>query len=327
MCEVLRNKHYQDDIKTSLQITRDFLLAVGIWPIEKRSLCEKIDRYLRILVSYIFLYCALVPGALYWMIEKRTRVRLRSTTILLYGFITIIKYYNLITHEAQIRRCLKFFEEDWKSVDNTAARNIMLESASIGKRMVTICAIFMYSSGLSLRILIPLSKGKIVTPQNVTIRPLPYPTYLFSFDVQPTPIYEIVFTMHVFTGIITVSISMCIYSLMIVFIMHICGQLKILINLIKDLAEKQQRDELEVNKKLGAIVEHQTRTRRCVCNQQIVFYFFIFMCDCHSNIMLLTSTFQLFAISGEHSSKYAFYRDTSAHSNSWSYKLLHINGL
>ncbi|XP_032689618.1 odorant receptor 13a-like [Odontomachus brunneus] len=263
MCEVPHNNHYQNDIKISLQLTRNILSLIGVWPNFRgqKSACEKISKFLRISVSYTLLYFALVPGALYWIFEKRTRVRLRLTTIMLYGFMTLIKYYSLINHEDQIRRCVKFLEEDWKKVDNSGARNAMLEFARIGKRLAMISAVFLYSSGLAFRTLIPLSKGKIVTPQNVTIRPLPYPTYFFSFDVQSSPIYEIVFAMHFLCGVVTISIATSIYGLIIVFVMHACGQLEILVNLLKNLVKKEQQDGLEVNKKLGVIVEHQIRIR------------------------------------------------------------------
>lgn len=264
MSEVPRNKNYQQDVKNIFQIIRKILSALGVWPRfdGRRPVCEKIGKVLRISISYILLYCALVPGALYWIFEKRARARLRVAAILLYGFMTLGKYFNLIIREGQIRRCLKYLEEDWKSVDTVNARNTMLESARTGKRLLTICAVFLYTSGLSLRTLLPLSKGKIVTSQNTTIRPLPYPTYLFSFDVQSTPIYEIVFVMHCLSGVVTISVSTSINGLIIVFVMHACGQLKILIDLINGLVEGQDRDELEVNKKLAAIVDHQTRIRK-----------------------------------------------------------------
>lgn len=268
MCKT-RNKHYQRDVQNILQLSRNILLALGVWPKsnEKRSICERTVKILQISISYILQYCALVPGAFYWIFEKRARARLRVTAILLYGFMNMAKYYNLITHEGQIRRCLKHLEEDWKDVDNTNARNTMLESGKTGKRLATICTVFLYICGFSLRALIPLSTGKIVTPQNVTIRPLPYPTYLFSFDVQSSPIYEVVFAIHCLAGVVTLSISAGVYGLIIVFVMHACGQLKVLIDLMNGLVIGQKWDEIEVNKTFAVIVDHQTRIRRWVRNR------------------------------------------------------------
>ncbi|XP_032689617.1 odorant receptor 13a-like [Odontomachus brunneus] len=264
MCEVSHNNHYQDDIKISLKLTRHFLSLIGVWPNfdGKMSACKKIKKFLRISILHSFLYFALVPGTFYWIYEKRTRVRLRLIPLMLYGLMSLIKYYVLINHEDQIRRCVKFLEEDWKKVDNAGSRNIMLKFAKMGKRLTMISAIFLYSSGLVFRTLIPLSRGKIVTPQNITIRPLPYPTYFFYFDDQCNLIYYgLVYALHCVSGIITMSIATSIYGLIIVFVMHACGQLKILVNLLKDLVEKETLDELEVNKKLGIVVEHQVKIR------------------------------------------------------------------
>ncbi|XP_014487480.1 PREDICTED: odorant receptor 22c-like, partial [Dinoponera quadriceps] len=263
MLEVAQNEHYQEDVKNILQLTHNILFALGVWPNSsgKRSTCEKIGKLLRILVAYTFLFCSLMPGALYWIFEKRARARLRTTTIMLYGLMSVAKYYNLITREDQIRHCLKHFEEDWKNVDNVDARNTMLKSARIGRRLVMISAGFLYSSGIAFRTLIPLARGKTVTPQNVTIRPLPYPTYLFSFDFYSSPTYEIVYAMQCFSGLVTISIAVSLYGLVIIFTLHACGQLKVLVDLINGLVEKKERDESKVNKKLSVIVNHQTRIR------------------------------------------------------------------
>lgn len=264
MHELPSNVHYQSDLNNILRLTRNILFTLGVWPSSgrKRFTSEKIGKFLRIFVSYALLLFSLVPGALFWIFKMKARARFRATTIMLYGFMTMAKYYNLIIRQDQIRCCLKYLEEDWKDIDNANTRNAMLESARTGKRLVTICAIFLYSSGLSLRTLIPLSRGKIVTPQNITIRPLPYPTYLFTFDVQSSPIYEIVFAIHCLSGVVTISISTGLYGLIIVFVHHACGQLKVLVDLINGLVVGQKRDELEVNKKLAVIVDHQTRIRR-----------------------------------------------------------------
>ncbi|XP_011148326.1 odorant receptor 22c-like isoform X1 [Harpegnathos saltator] len=263
MHKVPRNEHYQRDIKNILELNRSVLLALGVWPKfdGDKSICEKINKFLRISISYFLLYFSLVPGALYWIFEKRARARLRTIPIMLYGFMSLGKYYSLIIYESQIRRCLKHLEEDWRNVNGMNARKVMLESARTGKRLVIISAVFLYSSGITLRTILPLSKGKIVTPENITIRPLPYPTHSLLFDAQSSPIYEVVFVMHCLSGLVTMSISVSICGLIIIFVTHTCGQLKVLIDLIKDLVEKKQRDEYKVNKKLAIIVDHQTRIR------------------------------------------------------------------
>nr|XP_012230124.1 PREDICTED: uncharacterized protein LOC105676653 [Linepithema humile] len=158
---------------------------------------------------------------------------------------------------SQLRQCLKHVEEDWQNVLSIDARNIMLKSAKTGKRLVSICGFFMYSGVFTFRTILPLSQKKIVTDQNITIRPLPCPIYLFSLDVQISPIYEILFVIQCITGFVMVSIVTCACGFTAIFVVHACGQLKILINMMKSLVQKQWQEEHEVDKKLAEIVEHQ----------------------------------------------------------------------
>ncbi|XP_012230129.1 odorant receptor 4-like [Linepithema humile] len=260
---MLRNKHYQDDIMYITQLTRNVLSLLGVWPSfnKRRSISEKAWKFLLILVSYVLLYGVLIPGVLFWLIEQRTRVRIQTIPLILYGFMASGKYSSLILREREIRRCLKHIEEDWKFVTSMDARDTMIESARTGRRLVALCAAFMYGSGLSFRSILPLSKGKIVTPQNITIKPLPCPAYFFSFDIQVSPAYELIFAMQFLSGIVTYSITIGICGLAAVFVMHACGQLKILVDLMKNVVEEQWEEKQEIDRKLAKMVEHQIRIR------------------------------------------------------------------
>lgn len=261
---MLRNQHYQDDIMYITQLTRQVLSLLGVWPSlnKRKSISERAWKFLLISSSYILLYCVLIPGLLFWLIEKRPRVRVQTIPLIFYGFMATGKYSILVCSEGRIRRCLKHIEKDWKFLISMDARDSMIESAKVGRRLVTLCAAFMYGSGLSFRSILPFAKGKIVTAQNVTIKPLPCPAYLFSFDIQVSPIYETVFAIQFLSGIVTYSITIGVCGLSAVFVMHACGQLKILMDLMRNLVEIQWEEDQELNRKLAAMVEHQIRIRK-----------------------------------------------------------------
>lgn len=261
---LLRNEHYRDDVTYITQLTRNVLSLLGVWPFFKReSTGKRIRQFLLIVVSYALLYGVLIPGLLFWVIERRTRVRVQTIPLILYGFMATGKYGNLIFRQKDIRSCLRHIEEDWRIVGDIESRDMMIECAKTGRRLVALCATFMYGSGLSFRSILPFSKGKIVTPQNITIKPLPCPAYFFSFDIQTSPAYELVFLIQFLSGIVTYSITIGICGLAAVFVMHACGQLKILVDLMENLVEEQWENEKhEVDKKLARMVEHQIRIRR-----------------------------------------------------------------
>jgi len=261
---MLRNEHYKDDMIYITQLTRNVLSLLGVWPSynRKSTTGEKVWKYFLISISYILLYCVLIPGGFFWLIERRTRVRVQTIPLLFYGFMASGKYSNLVFHEKNIRRCLKHIEEDWRIITSAEARLTMIESAKIGRRLVTLCAVFMYGSGLSFRSILPFAKGKIITAQNITIKPLPCPAYFFTFDIQISPAYELIFAMQFLSGIVTYSITIGLCGLAAVLVMHACGQLKILVELMRNLVEEQWQEKEEVDRKLARMVEHQIRIRR-----------------------------------------------------------------
>ncbi|XP_011684378.1 PREDICTED: odorant receptor 13a-like [Wasmannia auropunctata] len=260
---MLGNERYNDDMIYITKLTRNILGLLGIWPSynTSKSTGDKARKYLLIAISNILLYCVLMPGVFFWIIEKRTRVRVQTIPLLIFVFMACSKYSNLIFRESNIKRCLQHIEEDYRFVTCANARNMMLESAKVGRRLVTLCAIFMYSSGLSFRLVLPFAKGKIITAQNVTIRPLPSPAYFIFFDVQVSPTYELIFAIQVLSGMITYSITTGLCGLATLFVMHACGQLKILVNLMRNLVEEQWQEKQEVDRKLARMVEHQIRIR------------------------------------------------------------------
>lgn len=256
-------KHYQKDILYITQPTRNILLALGAWPsLSKKKSVYKIHNLLLICISYTLFTCDLVPGTLYWWMETTTNIRLQMIPFLLYDFMSASQYGIFIFRNDQLRRCLKHVEEDWENVFSTDARNIMMKSAKMGKRLVMISIVFMYSGAITFRTILPLAQEKIVTDQNVTLRNFACPGYYFSFNAQASPIYETIFVLQCLTGFVTVSVVTGSSGLTAIFVVHACAQLKILIGLMRDLVQKQWKEEREMDKKLIEVVEHQIRVRK-----------------------------------------------------------------
>lgn len=258
-----RNEHRQDDLLYVTQPTRNILLALGTWPsLDARSKGWKFHHLLLITISYVLFSCDIIPGVLYCLMQETIYARLQVIPLLLYDIMSASQYGIFILRRDRLRQCLRYVEQDWRDVLSANSRNLMLRSAWTGKRLVTICGIFMFCSMLLFRIVLPLSRENIVTDENVTIRPLACPGYYFSLDVQVSPVYETVFALQCLTGFIMASVLTSACGLTTIFVAHACGQLKILINLMNSLVEQQWSAEHEVDKKLAEIVQHQVKIRR-----------------------------------------------------------------
>lgn len=260
---MLTNKNYETDIKYSMQLNRFVFRLLGIWPCMETepSFFENLSRILLILGCYLLLGCELIPTILYViLVEKRTRVRLKLISSVMFTILAVLKYSNLVFGQSQIRNCLMHLRDDWQNVTSASARDSMIYKTRTARRLLLLCGIFMYSSGLYFRTVVPLSKGKSINDRNITIRHLPCPSYFIFFDGQISPAYEIMFLIQFFSGFIKYTITVAICSLAALFAMHLCAQLEILMMLMNNLINEPEEKNLD--NRLAATVEHQARMRK-----------------------------------------------------------------
>lgn len=257
------NENYESDIKYTIELNRFICRLLGIWPRmnSEATFVENLKNALLILICYFLLCSELVPTILYVIVvEKRTRIRLKLISSVMFTTLAVLKYCSLVFSRDRVRNCLMRVQDDWRNVASATARDSMLDKARISRHLLILCGIFMYTSGLYFRTVVPLSKGKSVTDQNVTIRYLPCPSYFMFFDGRVSPAYEIMFLIQFFSGFVKYTITVSICSLAALFVMHMCAQLEILMMLMNNLMNEQEAKNLD--KRLAVTVEYQNKTRR-----------------------------------------------------------------
>jgi len=260
---MIANKNYEADIKYTMELNRLILRLLGIWPYTEASssFLTNLKRFLLILVCYFLLCSELIPTILYVIIiEKRTRIRLKLISSMMFTILAVLKYSSLIFSMKQVKYCLTCVKNDWRDVATASAREFMIGGTKSARRLLVLCGIFMYTSGLYFRTIVPLSKGKIVTDQNVTIRHLPCPSYFVFFNGQISPAYEIIFLLQFLSGFVKYTITVAICSLAALFVTHICAQLEILMALINNLMNESEIDNLD--KRLAVTVKHHVKVRK-----------------------------------------------------------------
>jgi len=260
------NKNYEQDVKYVTK-QNDFLLRIlGIWPLLNKdlSVVETICKTLLISICCTLVCFEGIPSILYcvFVTEEEPRTKLKMIAPTVYSFTALAKYGALIVYEDEIRSCLRHIKDDWKFIAVANARNIMMEKAKIGRSMFTICCAFLYSAALSYHTIVPLSRGKFVTHDNVTIRPLAFAGYFVLFDEQRSPAYEIVFLLQFFGGFVMYSVTIVTYGLAALLVMHACAQMKILMILMEELVDERACKEKNTNEKLVTVVERQIRIRK-----------------------------------------------------------------
>ncbi|EFN78906.1 hypothetical protein EAI_02319 [Harpegnathos saltator] len=196
-------------------------------------------------------------------VKERADVDLLMTHIgpFLCYVMTIMKYICLVLHVDDIRSCVKYIEVDWNTVRSNEDYEVMLRNAKIGGLMATSIAAFMHCAVQFYSVTRCLMKNVVeVDNVSVTIRELPYPFYNEILDVRFSPAYELVLVLHVVSAFVMSGVTSVTCGLMVIFVMHACGQLKILIIWLNDIVQDNDAINIStVQRKMGFIVEHHLK--------------------------------------------------------------------
>ncbi|XP_019888172.1 uncharacterized protein LOC105282256 isoform X2 [Ooceraea biroi] len=253
---------YLADNEYSIQIIRWILKTINLWPQPPgASIIKKIRSEFLILTCYCLMFGTMVPSGLSIFIESQETldVKLRSFGPLTFWFMAMINYSCLLLHIDDIRSCVEHMKADWRIVRRSEERQVMLKNARIGRFIVGFCAVFMHSGVLTFNTIRGLSKDVIYTENSsVLVRGLPYPFYSRILDAHYSPAYEFVFLLQCVSTFLFNSVTVAVCGLAAVFVMHACGQLRILMSWLDNLIDGNERN-ISVRRKFAIIVEHHLR--------------------------------------------------------------------
>lgn len=251
----------------SVQINHWLLKSIGVWP---WSLClttaEKINSVVLTFISSFLIGFLLVPCALCTFLDKTGDLDTKIKMIgpLSFCVMAAIKYCVLLSRGAKISNCIQHVRADWCRMDAEQRdhdRAIMAENARIGRKLAIICAAFMYSGGFFYTTVMPLCTHRTEIIDNETVRSQAFPIYRGLLDPRTSPFFEIVQLLQCLAGFVIYSVTVGACGLAAVFVMHACGQFRILLAKLDKLVDgATEKGELySPRERLGAIVEHHLR--------------------------------------------------------------------
>lgn len=257
---------YAEDNEYSIQPIRWLLRPISVWPVSDSSIKARILSDVLLIVCVFLIVGTLVPCALGIFLDenKDLETKLREFGPLSNWVLASLKYSSLLMHVDDIRLCIEHVETDWRTVTKLEDRDVMLRNAKIGRFIAIFAAAFMHSGVFSYNIFQGITADKSAALQNnVSVRPLPFAFYNKILNTTTTPTYEMVFAMQYMSTFVVNSVAVATCSLTAVFVMHACGQLKILISLLENLIdEEDEKGEGSVQQKFAIIVEHHLRVLR-----------------------------------------------------------------
>ncbi|XP_024876939.1 odorant receptor 63a-like isoform X2 [Temnothorax curvispinosus] len=257
---------HKKDLQLSLQLNRWMLELIGAWPKSTISWTERYAYRLLNVICTSLISFLVIPAVVCIVLEMNdSYIILKLSGALSFCVLAVVKYSSLIFHEKDIRRGIKHIESDWINTRHYGDRIIMIRSAKFGRRLVTICAFFMYGGAVFFYLALPFSVGKITESDgNLTYRPLVYPVARAIVDVRYSPVSEIFFWMQCLSGFLAHSITATGCSLAAVFAMHAYGRMEILIRWIEHLLNERKDLCDTMDERLAMIVEQHVRVLRFI---------------------------------------------------------------
>jgi len=254
------NSNYEDDIRYTVQVHRLILSLIGVWPIlRKLQYRETLVRVTIRATCCLLLLFNLIPWILNMILITDTLIdRLKMCGGLCFYTMVPILYCALMLYENRIGECVNHVKEDWRNVQNANDRRIMMENAKAGRVILICTTLFLLISNFTFR-LSPIIRNRI---ENVTIRSIQHSYYYIFFDPHQSPAYEIIFSVHLLTGIILYIITSAVCGIAALFTMHACGQLQMLAAWLENLSDKQRLKNRTAAQKLAAIITHHARIQR-----------------------------------------------------------------
>ncbi|GAB1864865.1 Odorant receptor [Camponotus japonicus] len=254
---------YLVDNEYSIQIIRWILKAINLWPRSTDiSIVEKALSKFLIFVCYFLMIATMIPSGLSIFMESQETFedKLRSFGPLTFWFMAMINYSCLLMHVDDISSCIKHVKTDWRLIKKIEDRQLMLRNAKIGRFIAGFCAVFMHSGVFSYNVARGFSKDVLyMENSSVIVRALPYPFYSKILNAHFSPAYEFVFFLQCFSTFVVNSITVAACGLAAVFVMHACGQLKILMSSLDNLVDEQNEERHSMKQRFAIIVKHHLR--------------------------------------------------------------------
>lgn len=256
---------YMETKEYSIQPLRWLLKPISVWPVARSSIRERILSDVLLLVCVFLIASILVPCALGIFLDqnKELETKVREFGPLSNWILASLKYCSLLAHVSDIQRCIDHIETDWSTVTKIEDQELMLRNARIGRFIALFSATFMHSGVFSYNVFRGMTmEESSALGENVSMHSLPFAFYDKILDTTTTPAYEIVFAMQCLSTFVVNSVAVATCSLTAVFVMHACGQLKILMSLLDNLTNEGSEKNDSAQQKFAVIIEHHLRVLR-----------------------------------------------------------------
>ncbi|XP_067213969.1 odorant receptor Or2-like isoform X2 [Linepithema humile] len=234
------------------------LLSIGAWP--QTTIVKKILVSIQIVISASSVAVVMIPCLLYVLFDDDSiQIRLGALVSLLFRIMSTATYWVIITRQKDIYDCILHMSADWKRIQRTTDRKLMIKYDKIGNFLVKLSTSFVFF-GSHVFIIARAAKTITFTIGNETFKthPMACPIYKKIIDVRFSPANEIFLFLQFLSSLVSNCIIVAFFSIAAVCAMHACGQLQVLYTWLNEVVQNHEENNL-AQEKIGDIVEHHLR--------------------------------------------------------------------
>ncbi|XP_012062140.1 PREDICTED: uncharacterized protein LOC105625419 [Atta cephalotes] len=225
--DITKSSGYKDFL-WAVKLHRISLEMVGLWP--KFNKYNKKNLWLEIWVDIIFVLLIFVSNVpmIYTVIEVWGNMisvinSLRTTLAML---IVSVKYVIIRWKRTNVLSIINMMAEDWMAFKLDRERDVMIKRAQTARLIMMIGYIFIIIESFTF-IVFPCFGIQVIHVTNSTDRRKFLPLAIYHFyDINKSPQFELTFFIHIITSLLLTIIYMSVDILLVLMILHICGQLE-----------------------------------------------------------------------------------------------------
>ena len=229
--KIIENISYNADMEYAYKYSRWLLLAAACWPVSKKKrfilwLCFRLLNIVQLIFMLGFIITMFL-SLFYNDLRKSEQAQEIGIVTICIGF--TFKYLFLISKSKTYQFCVEQINDDWRYIFRDS-RNIMLRYAKKTRKYILILSFFLCSAWISWQAAAVVKKPSV--HDNMTFFELPMPAHFYFFDARHLPYYYCGMAFQS-VAILILLITLCNICTPLTYVIHICGQYKVLESLVR----------------------------------------------------------------------------------------------
>ncbi|XP_066595168.1 odorant receptor 82a-like [Prorops nasuta] len=254
-----KNIHFKTDAAYVVNIAKKLLTPIGIYPLQRGDSFWDLTRlYLQSMIIFFLMCFLLIPHVIYTFFDAENLTKyMKVIAAQVFSLLALIKFFTMIINRKKIAVCLREMENQYRNVKCEEDREVMRNSAKIGRFFTLAYLGLTYGGALPYHVIMPFVADRIVKNDNTTQIPLPYLSNYIFFEVEDSPFFEMMFFLQIFISIIILTTNCGVYSLIASCVVHSYCLFEVVNRQISIILYSKSSEKIKI--RLKVIIQYHTQ--------------------------------------------------------------------